>query len=61
MGAWLDFMLLVLALLSGWLGWVLLTLAGYRPFAALSPRYRPATLTRRAGQVVKTQAADSDR
>lgn len=31
MEAWLDFLLLALALGAGWLGWVLLTLAGWRP------------------------------
>ncbi|HMQ30701.1 MAG TPA: hypothetical protein PKD53_08220 [Chloroflexaceae bacterium] len=40
MGSWLDFLMLALALGAGWLGYVLLTLAGWRPLPAPVARAR---------------------
>ncbi len=56
MGAWIDLLMLALALGTGWITWVMVTSAGLRPLAppqrrvgvpaAGDPRRRPGTGSR---------------
>lgn len=62
MGSWLDFLMLAMALGAGWLGWVGLTLAGWRPLPpARDAGWAACRSPRAAGQVVNSQAVDGDR
>lgn len=57
MDALMDFMMLALALVAGWLGLVALLLAGWRPLGRRLAR----PLARPVQAVVNSQAVDSDR
>jgi hypothetical protein len=62
MGPWLDFLMLALALGTGWITWVMLTASGLRPLA-LPPRRvgSPASGGPRRRPVTNSQAIDGDR